>query len=107
MLPSHAVRLTLYIHEDRVPAILDFLFANKVAGATAHRAFAGFGRHHHMHTARLVELSADLPITLICLDTEEKINSLLPQLANLVHGGVITTEPIAIYQPPMPQVVAS
>ena len=65
---GHAKKVTIYIGEsDRwegkplYVAILEMLKAEDCAGATVTRALAGFGAHSRIHTARLVDLSADLP----------------------------------------------
>lgn len=95
-----ALQVTIYTHEDRVSRLLDFLFQQKVAGAIAVRAYAGFGSHHHMHTTSLVELAPDPPVIVRFLDRRARVESLLPQVAKLVHGGLITTHEIDIYTAP-------
>ena len=47
-----------------------------LAGATVLRGPMGFGRHSRMHSAKLLELSTDLPIVIEIVDAEEKINGL-------------------------------
>ena len=73
-----SIRVTMYLKEDRVPSVLDFLFKHHVAGATVVRAFAGFGSHHHLHTANLVDISVDLPVILQFVDTREKLGDMVP-----------------------------
>ena len=45
-----------------------------MAGATAMKGFMGFGCKRHMHTAKILRLSEDLPIIVEIVDSEEKIN---------------------------------
>lgn len=65
---------------------------NSMAGATAIKGFMGFGCKSHMHTAKLLSLSEDLPVIIEIVDSEEKINQFLPFLDEMVHEGLITIE---------------
>ncbi|HVJ09138.1 MAG TPA: DUF190 domain-containing protein [Acidisarcina sp.] len=103
LMPVKAIRVTMYLKEDRVPAVLDFLFHHEVAGATAVHAFAGFGSHHHMHTSALVDLSVDLPVILQFVDTPDKLEQWFPKLAETVKGGLLSTQEVLIFRPPPPK----
>jgi len=63
-----------------------------MAGATAVKGFMGFGCKSHMHTAKLLRLSEDLPIIIEIVDSEEKINQFLPRLDEMVKEGLVTLE---------------
>ncbi|MDD5560946.1 MAG: DUF190 domain-containing protein [Candidatus Omnitrophica bacterium] len=65
---------------------------NGMAGATAIKGFMGFGCKSHMHTAKLLRLSEDLPIVVEIVDSEEKINQFIPQLDTMVKEGLVTLE---------------
>ncbi len=103
LIPVKSVRVTMYMKEDRVPAILDFLFNHQVAGATAVRGYAGFGSHHHMHTSALVDISIDLPVILQFVDTPDKLEKWFPRLAELAKGGLISTQEVLVYHPAPPE----
>jgi hypothetical protein len=45
-----------------------------------------------LHTDRFLELSSDLPIVIECIETEEKIEAILPELDQMLGGGLITLE---------------
>ncbi len=60
---------------------------NGMAGATVIKGFLGFGCKSHMHTAKLLRLSEDLPIIIEIVDSEEKINQFLPLLDGMVKEG--------------------
>ncbi len=77
-------------------ALLDYLRAEGAAGATVLRGLAGFGAHSRIHAATLVDLSADLPLVLEWVDTEERVLRLLPQLMAMLDGGLLTTDPVEI-----------
>ena len=63
-----------------------------LAGATVLRGPMGFGKSSPMHTAKILRLSMDLPVVIEIVDTEEKINTLLPALEKMMGGGLVTLE---------------
>lgn len=63
-----------------------------LAGATVIRGIMGFGADSRMHSAKLLRLSEDLPVVIELVDTEEKLNTLLPFLDEAVQEGLITLE---------------
>jgi PII-like signaling protein len=56
----------------------------------------GFGAASRIHTAKILRLSMDLPIVIEIVDTEEKINTLLPHLDEMMGGGLVTLEKIKV-----------
>ncbi len=81
-------------------ALLEYLRREGAAGATVTRGIAGFGAHSRMHTASLVDLSSDLPLILEWVDTEARVEALLPGLAAILEGtgGLLTTDPVEIHR---------
>src|SRR5689334_15965956 len=73
-----------------------------LVGATAWKGFMGFGAHSRMHTAKILELSQDLPIVIEIVDAKDKIETFLPVLDGLVGEGLVTVEPaqIILYRAP-------
>jgi PII-like signaling protein len=67
-----------------------------LAGATVVRGIMGFGADSRMHSAKLLRLSEDLPIVIEIVDTEEKLNTLLPFLDEVVQEGLITLEKVRV-----------
>src|SRR6202167_5702221 len=67
-----------------------------LAGATVLRGPMGFGKSSHLHTAKILRLSMDLPIVIEIVDSEEKINSFLPTLDNMIGGGLVTLEKVKV-----------
>jgi PII-like signaling protein len=67
-----------------------------LAGATAIKGFMGFGCKSHLHTAKLLRLSEDLPIIIEIVDSEEKIAKFLPKLDEMVKEGLITLEKVQV-----------
>lgn len=72
--------------------IVELLRSRQYAGATVMRGMMGFGATAHLHTDRFLELSTDLPIVIECIETEEKIEAILPELDKMLGGGLITLE---------------
>ncbi len=68
----------------------------KLAGATVIKGFMGFGCKSHMHTAKLLRLSEDLPVIIEIVDSEEKIRGFLPRLDTMVREGLITLEKVNV-----------
>ncbi len=73
-------------------AIVHLAKKNGMAGATAIKGFLGFGCKSHMHTAKILRLSEDLPVIVEIVDSEEKINGFLPHLDKMVKEGLVTVE---------------
>jgi uncharacterized protein len=82
-------------------ALLEFLRREHAAGVTVTRGIAGYGANSKIHAANIVDLSADLPLVLEWVDTEELVQRLMPAIEGMLPGGLITTDPVAIirYQP--------
>lgn len=72
--------------------IVELLRRRHYAGATVYRAIMGFGASSHIRTDRFLELSLDLPIVVECVETEERIQTILPELDEMIGGGLITLE---------------
>ena len=67
-----------------------------LAGATVLRGPMGFGANSHLHTAKILRLSMDLPIVIEIVDSEEKINQFLPYLDEMVLEGLVTLEDVRV-----------
>lgn len=64
----------------------------KLAGATVLRGPMGFGKSSHLHTAKILRLSLDLPMVIEIVDSEDKIREFLPVLDEMMRGGLATLE---------------
>jgi uncharacterized protein len=69
-----------------------------LAGATVFRGVLGFGRSSHMHSAKILRLSTDLPIVIEIVETQEKIDAFLPHLERMMGGGLVTLERVQVIQ---------
>ena len=108
MLPTEGKLLRIFIGErDRwhelplYEAIVMEARRRGLAGATVVKGFMGFGAHSRIHTAKLLELSQDLPIVVEIVDAPEKIEAFMPDLEQMVGDGLITLEraEVLLYRP--------
>ncbi|MFL6568048.1 MAG: DUF190 domain-containing protein, partial [Chthoniobacterales bacterium] len=93
-LPEDAALLRIFVGEsDRwnyqplYEAIVMKAREQHLAGATVLRGPMGFGATSRIHTAKILRLSADLPMVIEIIDTEEKVNAFLPALDQMMDGG--------------------
>ncbi|MFN2567462.1 MAG: DUF190 domain-containing protein [Gemmatimonadaceae bacterium] len=93
-----------YMGRPLYQAIVELLRERHYAGATVFRAIMGFGASARLRTDRFEILSLDLPIVIECVDTEEKIEAILPELDPMIGGGLITLERarVIMYRPEVP-----
>ena len=104
-IPRDAMLLRIFIGEDdkfkRRPlyeAIVLKARECQLAGATILRGPMGFGHTSHLHTAKILRLSEDLPIVIEIVDSEEKIRGFLPNLETMMGSGLVTLEKVQVLQ---------
>jgi PII-like signaling protein len=102
-LPEDAMLLRIFIgesdrwqHRPLYEAIVLKARELGLAGATVLRGPMGFGAASHIHTAKILRLSLDLPMVIEIVDTEDKVKSLLPFLDQVMGGGLVTLEKIKV-----------
>lgn len=67
-----------------------------LAGATVLRGTMGFGANSRIHTAKILHVSEDLPMVVEIVDEPQKIAALLPRLAFIGPGSLITLERVRV-----------
>jgi PII-like signaling protein len=67
-----------------------------LAGATVFKGVMGFGAHSRIHSAKVLQLSEDLPLMIEIVDSEEKIRAFLPLLDTMVREGLVTLERVEV-----------
>jgi hypothetical protein len=95
-----AIRIVIHLNEDISSRsdylhneVIAFLYENGVAGATLFRPHSGFGLHHRLHTKGAPGPEGEhLPIRIEFVESRQKIDSLLPQLFELVTDGIIESQ---------------
>ena len=94
-----AKKVTIFINEDTQhhmtalhDSIMTFLMHKGVSGATATRAYSGFGSHQVLHTPKIEVLAQHLPIRIEFVETKEKVEEVLPTLYEMVSDGLIEVQ---------------
>lgn len=101
--PQDAVLLRIFLgesdrweHKPLYEAIVMKARELHLAGATVLRGPMGFGAASRIHTAKILRLSMDLPMVIEIVDTEEKVNTLLPALEEMIGSGLVTLEKVRV-----------
>ena len=102
-LEGSADRLTIFIgesdqygHKPLYVEIVERAHQAGLAGATVVRGFEGFGASSHIHTARILRMSEDLPVVVISVDQVDRIDAFLPILDDLITEGLVVREDVEI-----------
>jgi len=77
-------------------AIVTLLRKEGFSGATVLRGVGGYGGSSIYHTDKLLRLSQDLPIIVEVIETQERIEQILPRMDEMVEGGLITLEKVRV-----------
>ena len=67
-----------------------------MAGATVLRGSMGFGAKSHLHTAKVLRLSEDLPIVIEIVDSKDRIDGFIPHIDEMVADGLVTLERVQV-----------
>lgn len=102
-LQGPAKRLTVFIgesdhfhHHSLSSEIVDRARRAGLAGCSVFRGTAGFGATGHLHTTHLLSLSEDLPIAIVIVDSPERIDAFVPELDELVTGGLVILDDVDV-----------
>ena len=94
-----AKKVTIYINEESQhhmmalhDSIMNFLMHKGIGGATATRAFSGFGSHQMLHTLQAEVVTQHLPIRIEFVESAEKVEEVLPSLYEMVSDGLIEVQ---------------
>jgi len=101
--PQSAVLLRIYTEEgkqnDHRPLYEDIILKARrlgLAGATVLRGPMGYGQSHVIHTAKILDLSARLPLVIEIVDSAEKIQTLVEALNGMRDIGLMTTSKVEV-----------
>jgi len=83
-------------HQPLSTALIERLRKSGFAGATVFHGVAGFGAHSVLHSTHILRLSQDLPVVIEVVDSDEKVQELLPILDEMVHEGLVTMEKVRV-----------
>ena len=68
----------------------------QIAGATVMRGGMGYGHSSHLHSAKILRLSDDLPLVIEIVDNEEKINAFVDAIEPMMGSALVTTEKVKV-----------
>ena len=101
--PADAVLMRIWIgendrygHRPLYEAIVLRARELHLAGATVLRGPMGYGASSRLHTAKILQLSMDLPMLVEIVDSAEKIEAFLPEADAMMDGGLITLEKVKV-----------
>jgi len=104
-IPRDAVLLRIFIgesersnHHPLYEAIVLKARELQLGGATVLRGPMGFGRSSHLHSAKILRLSEDLPMVIEIVESQAKIDAFLPVLDQMMGSGLITVEKVQVLQ---------
>ena len=82
--------------ESLYEAIVKRLIMADIAGATVYKAIAGYGPHKRYHKKKTLTMHGELPILITVMDTEEKINKVIPILDEMVGEGIVVLSDVNV-----------
>jgi hypothetical protein len=77
-------------------ALIELFRQKGLAGATVLKGVAGFGPDSIIHQASFRRLSADLPLVIELVDTQEHLDGVLPEVDRMMSGGLVTMEKVRV-----------
>jgi PII-like signaling protein len=103
-LQGAARRITIFIgesdryhHKPLYAEIVHRAHQRGLAGASVFRGIEGFGAASRIHTSRLLSLSEDLPLAIIIVDSPERTDAFLDEIADLVTGGLVMVDDVYVH----------
>jgi PII-like signaling protein len=102
-IPEEAMLLRIFIgesdrweHRPLYEAIVLKAREMHLGGATVLRGPMGYGKTSRLHTAKILNLSTDLPLVIEIVESEAAINAFLPVLDGMITGGLVTLEKVRV-----------
>jgi PII-like signaling protein len=101
--PIESMLLRIYLteaakweHKPLYEAIITRAREQGISGATVLRGSMSYGRSNHLHTAKILDLSVNLPIVIEIFESEAMINAFLPVLDEMLVSGHVTLEKVTV-----------
>ncbi len=101
-LPGLSVRILTHEgaragHSSVVAALTRLVQREGLAGITITRAIEGFGSHGSIRSLYHVDAADELPLLIEIVDQRERLERLLPEIAQMVTGGALTVEAVRLF----------
>lgn len=82
-------------------AIVDKLLELKIAGATVFKGIEGYGSSAHIHSARILEITENLPVLLEVVDIPKQIQKALKEVEPMLpEHCLVTVQDIQVLRSP-------
>ena len=81
-----------YQKQPLYEALVELFCKKGVSGATVIKGAMGFGSQSEVHSDRFLRLSSDLPVVIEVVESQPKIDEVLPIIEDMFEGGLITLE---------------
>jgi PII-like signaling protein len=101
--PGPAVLLRIYTEEGVMsggrPLYEEIVLKARalgLAGATVLRGPMGYGQASVIHTAKILDLSAKLPLVVEIVDVQDKVDALLAAVGAMDNIGLVTSETVKV-----------
>jgi PII-like signaling protein len=85
-----------YGHRSLASELVERAHAAGLAGVTVSRGIEGYGKSSHLHTARILSLSDDLPISIVVVDEATAVETFAAEILELFEGGLVTVEDVQV-----------
>jgi uncharacterized protein len=104
--PGPAMRLTIVVkaddqwhHRPLYTEIVHRAHREGLAGASVFHGIEGFGASQMIHTSRILNLSDDLPCSIVIVDSEPRIRAFLSEVHELVIDGLVLLDAVEVVGP--------
>jgi PII-like signaling protein len=99
-----ALKVTIHLNRDTgaahgflVDEVLAFLQRSGVAGATVLQAYAGYGKHRHLHLSGAGDVAGlHLPLVIYFIELQEKFDEIQAELLSLIRDGLVEVQPTTV-----------
>jgi PII-like signaling protein len=102
-LQGPAQRLTVIVgesdtvgHRPLYTEIVHRAHAAGLDGASVFRGIEGFGATGRVHTTRILSLAEDLPVSIVIVDTVQRVQAFLSELEEVVVDGLVVVEDVQV-----------
>ena len=81
-----------HAHTATYKLIVEAMAKAGIAGASVFLGIEGYGSHHYVSDANVIDAYVDLPILIEAVDDDEKIRGFMPILETILDDGLVTLE---------------
>jgi len=78
--------------------LVHWLKNKDIGGVTVSRGILGYGQDRMLKSAKILELSSDLPMVIETIDCSAKIEAIIPELTEIVPKGLVFTVDVDIHK---------